>query len=285
MTQDCSSVLCLCFNGNMKLDVKKRSVAAPITVKADRQSYLLVLFRHGQAEVQTEKKDFTCNTEEIVLIKPGKKTQITNKSNVVELLLVTIPLHILEEVSNEKLNLVEGFSYAQYDVNIVYAGTDGVMVLRNLMNKTESLEKEEMQYGLSYYQEVLISAFLVSLLRICVDSDIKYISGRRKALMIDDVFVYIRENLAGDLSLQKLESVFFVSKEHLSRRFKQQTGVSIHQYILDARLSRSQSLIRKGLSVSEIYKQCGFKSYTHFFKAFKKVYGCTPSQFKEMSEE
>ena len=159
------------------------------------------------------------------------------------------------------------------------------MTLRNLLNKSESLEKEEMQYGLAYYQEVLISAFLVTLLRICVDSDIKYISRRRKELMMDDVFVYIRENLAGDLSLQKLESVFFVSKEHLCRRFRQQTGVSIHQYILDARLSKSQSFIRKGLSISEIYKQCGFKSYTHFFKAFKKVYGCTPSQFRKMAEE
>ena len=103
--------------------------------------------------------------------------------------------------------------------------------------------------------------------------------------MIDDVFIYIRENLANDLTLEKLESVFYVSGEHLCRRFKEETGTSIHQYILDARLSKSQSMIRKGLSVSEIYKQCGFKSYTHFFKAFKKVYGCTPSEFKRLSEE
>lgn len=269
----------------MKLDVRKRNVVSPLTLKTGRQSYLLIVFRHGEADVQTEKKNFVCNTEELVLVKPGCTTQIRNRDTKTEIATVSIPVQILEEVSNEKLNLVEGFSYAQYDVNIVYAGTDGVMTLRNLLNKSESLEKEEMQYGLAYYQEVLISAFLVTLLRICVDSDIKYISRRRKALMMDDVFVYIRENLDGDLSLQKLESVFFVSKEHLCRRFKQQTGVSIHQYILDARLSKSQSFIRKGLSVSEIYKQCGFKSYTHFFKAFKKVYGCTPSQFKKMAEE
>ena len=217
----------------MKLDVRKRNVVSPLTLKAGRQSYLLIVFRHGEADVQTEKKDFVCNTEELVLVKPGCTTQIRNRDTKTEIATVSIPVRILEEVSNEKLNLVEGFSYAQYDVNIVYAGTNGVMTLRNLLNKSESLEKEEMQYGLAYYQEVLISAFLVTLLRICVDSDIKYISRRRKELMMDDVFVYIRENLAGDLSLQKLESVFFVSKEHLCRRFRQQTGVSIHQYILD----------------------------------------------------
>lgn len=269
----------------MKPEIQKLTVTSQLVVKADQNRYVLIVFRHGEADVQTQKKSFLCNTEELVLLKPGRKTKITCRNDRTDLSVISIPETMLEEHSNEKLNLSEGFSYAQYDVNVVFAGSDGVMALRNLLNKAESLEHEEMQYGLSYYQDVLISAFLVTLLRICIDSDIKYISRGRKTLMIDDVFVYIRQNLANDLSLAKLESVFFVSKEHLCRRFHQETGVSIHQYILDARLSKSQSLIRKGLSVSEIYKQCGFKSYNHFFKAFKKVYGCTPSQFRKISDE
>ncbi|MGM9941887.1 MAG: helix-turn-helix domain-containing protein [Bulleidia sp.] len=269
----------------MKPDIQKRSITASISIKAEEDCYKLIIFRHGEADVETEKKTFTCNTEELVLLKPGRKTKITGREKRTEISLVSIPIQMLEALSNDNLNLSEGFSYAQYDVNIIFAGSNGVMTLRNLLNKAENIEKEEMQYGLVYYQDVLISAFLVTLLRICIDSDIKYISRRRKTLMIDDVFVYIRQNLANDLSLAKLESVFFVSKEHLCRRFHQETGVSIHQYILDARLSKSQSLIRKGLSVSEIYKQCGFKSYNHFFKAFKKVYGCTPSQFRKISDE
>ena len=103
----------------MKLDVRKRNVVSPLTLKAGRQSYLLIVFRHGEADVQTEKKDFVCNTEELVLVKPGCTTQIRNRDTKTEIATVSIPVQILEEVSNEKLNLVEGFSYAQYDVNIV----------------------------------------------------------------------------------------------------------------------------------------------------------------------
>lgn len=269
----------------MKLDAHKCKVRSKLSIRAEKESYVLIIFLNGEASVKTENKTFFCNKEELVLIKPGQKTDICNKDNKTEINTVMIPVDILSKFSNDKLNLVEGFSYAQYDVNIVYAGSERVMVLRNLMNKVDSLDREEMKYGLEYYQEVLISAFLVTLLRICIDSDIKYIANRRKTLMIDDVFIYIRENLPDDLSLKKLESVFYVSGEHLCRRFKEETGTTIHRYILDVRLSKSQSLIRKGLSVSEIYKQCGFKSYTHFFKSFKKVYGCTPSEFKRLSEE
>ena len=269
----------------MKLDTQKCKVKSQLSIKAEKESYALIIFHSGEASVKMENKTFFCNKEELVLLKPGKKTDIKNKDNKTEIDIIMIPLNILSRLSNDKLNLVEGFSYAQYDVNIVYAGSERIMALRNLLNKVESLDGEEMKYGLDYYEEVLISAFLVTLLRICIGSDIKYITNRRKTLMIDDVFIYIRENLANDLTLEKLESVFYVSGEHLCRRFKEETGTSIHQYILDARLSKSQSMIRKGLSVSEIYKQCGFKSYTHFFKAFKKVYGCTPSEFKRLSEE
>ena len=84
----------------MKLDVRKRNVVSPLTLKAGRQSYLLIVFRHGEADVQTEKKDFVCNTEELVLVKPGCTTQIRNRDTKTEIATVSIPVQILEEVSN-----------------------------------------------------------------------------------------------------------------------------------------------------------------------------------------
>ena len=79
--------------------------------------------------------------------------------------------------------------------------------------------------------------------------------------------------------LERLEKEFFVSREHIAREFKRQTGQTVHRYIVKARLDRCCTLIEQGLPITEVYKTSGFGGYNHFFRAFKKEYGMTPKEY------
>ena len=92
---------------------------------------------------------------------------------------------------------------------------------------------------------------------------------------------YINNHLSEDLSLDKLASFFYSSKYHISHVFKDNMGISIHQYIIKKRLHASKNGILSGIPFTELYHQYGFSDYTSFYRAFKKEFGLSPKEFRE----
>ena len=88
---------------------------------------------------------------------------------------------------------------------------------------------------------------------------------------------YIDANLTEELSVDEIADIAFLSKYHLMRRFKSETGQTIHEYISQRRLRAARDLIRQGGSVTDICFKVGFRSYSSFFRAYVKLFGMTPT--------
>lgn len=77
----------------------------------------------------------------------------------------------------------------------------------------------------------------------------------------------------------------FISKYHISREFKRQTGITVHQYIVKAKLDLCKRLLEKGYPMTEIYKICGLGNYNNLFRAFKREFGITPGEYVRQFQE
>ena len=153
------------------------------------------------------------------------------------------------------------------------------MLLKNLARKLLVLPQESSQFGAAAFEHGILQMFVVLALRACIHAEFHTASVSRHHLMLDEVFLFIQAHLTEELTLERLEKEFFVSREHIAREFKRQTGQTVHRYIVKARLDRCCTLIEQGLPITEVYKTSGFGGYNHFFRAFKKEYGMTPKEY------
>ena len=222
-----------------------------------------------------------CSTEDIILLKPGEKTLMRFRGGRYQLRILELRIlpEYLSELSDETTDLEEGFRFVPFKVTVVHADSEESMLIKNIALKLSSMGQETEHYGQKLYEKSLISMLLVLSLRACIEAEKVHRTKNRKHVLMDDIFMYIREHLTEELTLERLEKEFFVSRYHICREFKRLTGQTPHAYIVKARLDLCRKYIEQGISIREVYEQGGFGGYNHFFRAFKKEYGVTPMEY------
>jgi two-component system response regulator YesN len=101
-------------------------------------------------------------------------------------------------------------------------------------------------------------------------------------LTVDGAIAFIRENHQRPIGLKEAAEELRVSEGHLSRLFKEVTGVNYLHYLNAFRINRAAVMLTDPrLSVSEISEACGFPNPGYFAKLFKRFSDRTPSQYRE----
>ena len=94
---------------------------------------------------------------------------------------------------------------------------------------------------------------------------------------ICEIIRYIDSHLSEDLNIDQLAQRFFISKFHMMRLFRQETGTTVHLYLTQKRLMQARGLIDGGMRATEACYRSGFRSYSSFTRACAKYLGTTPT--------
>ena len=99
---------------------------------------------------------------------------------------------------------------------------------------------------------------------------------------LNQAIEYINEHLDENPSLAAIADELEMSQYYFCRLFKQSTGMTPHQYLIQQRVEQAKLLLRQPeLTITEVALACGFTHQSHFAKYFRKITGFTPKQFRQ----
>ena len=92
----------------------------------------------------------------------------------------------------------------------------------------------------------------------------------------------VHAEMEGDLSLEELADAAGLSITHFSEMFRQSTGQSPHQFVLDRRVDRAKEMLRAAEArVLDVAVACGFKTQQHFARVFRQLCGASPTEYRQ----
>lgn len=92
---------------------------------------------------------------------------------------------------------------------------------------------------------------------------------------------YIQEHLGENISRADIAKRVYLHPDYLSHIFRDRTGATLSDYILQERVRRAKELLKAGqMSITEIGEEVGFSNASYFGKMFRKCTGCTPKDYR-----
>lgn len=115
---------------------------------------------------------------------------------------------------------------------------------------------------------------------ICTQS--KRIKGQRQNELIDNIQEYIEQNYANpDLGLGTISVAFGISEGYVSSLFKKQTQIGFNEYVEKIRMGKAIDLLKEDSeNIETIAAKVGYNSVQSFRRAFKRIYGTTPKNYR-----
>lgn len=148
--------------------------------------------------------------------------------------------------------------------------SDAIFLANSYIQKCELLNSPEAITNLQYH---LITSFTEKV------NQLHY--GKHSSKLVTDVANYIQHHLSSPITTQEIADALYLSRPHLSAKFKEETGETLSQFILNHKIHEAKRLLKyTDKSILSIAIYLGFSSQSHFTRVFKKETGKTPGEYR-----
>ena len=234
----------------------------------------IIILLAGKAGYAIEGERYDLSPGDFVLVGRGSihRPEVAEDAFYERMILYIAPQY-LASLGTEDCDLEECFRQAQDSFRYVYRDEGGSRV-RQLF---ETLARTVRQggYGAALLERAQFLELMVEVNRVCRGGhQVQAASGDSKVVAL---LQYLNLHLTEELTIDQLSERFYVSKYHMMRRFRRESGYSLPGYVTEKRLLLAQRLLAQGASPSEVGAQVGYQDYSTFSRAYKKQFGRGPS--------
>lgn len=241
---------------------------------------ILVFFK-GNITYTIEGKSYTLIPGDIILVPQGDTHKVESEENsLYARLVIYLSPQYLSSIEENGKSLRDCFLHSKERYsNVVRLNEKGKEQLSVLAaGMRDEIRKNEKIGFDSLYQRTCLLQFLISLNRKMQDESIHFVNTNQCDKKIVEIIQYLNYHLTEEISIDGLAERFFVSKYHMMRRFKAETGYTIGNYINQKRLLYARELLKQGEPVTKVYLDSGFRDHSTFVRAYKQMFHEVPSK-------
>ncbi|PKM39956.1 MAG: hypothetical protein CVV04_06700 [Firmicutes bacterium HGW-Firmicutes-9] len=237
------------------------------------------LLLSGKLSYQIESASFAEQPGDLLLISPNQlhRPLFVHGTEPYERIVFWLSRSFVERLSDEKNDLSACFSGGREGA-IRLGGAVRAQITR-LFSELLSASNGE-AFGRELLCRSLAASLLVHLNRIARGTaDSAALDEIHVSPLVQQVSSYLDAHIDEAISLDAVAQAAFLSKYYLERKFKEETGASIYQMLLQKRMIRARNLMREGFPLMQVAMRCGFADYSGFYKAFRSAYGVSPREY------
>ncbi len=105
-------------------------------------------------------------------------------------------------------------------------------------------------------------------------------ASRQRSEIVERIAETIRTHYAEHITLPRLAESIGKHRNYISLVFREQMGVSVHDYLTRHRLECAADLIKHGDKIEAVSMCVGYRSKRSFYRQFKRYFGTTPEQYR-----
>lgn len=251
----------------------------------------LFCLKSGQCRIRVSDVEFTLQGEDVLIVMSGTPYRILVESEEASLLSVNFdffggsdgverpPFRYVTESDFREENRVERVCFTE---GIFRSGYAHIRAASDLTGLLDMLLSEE-QRGEVFCQRQIRAYLLLCLNRIF--RRLLLSPSGEEATRHEEILGYLALHFAEPIDNKTIAAHFHYHPNYIGELVRDATGLPLHKYLLRLRLRRATELLAAGtFPISEIARQSGFESAAYFTRYFRRMIGCTPSEYRHRSE-
>lgn len=213
--------------------------------------YELVYYAQGRGRGTVGEKEYRFESDSFIIIPPDT-------------------CHSEQHFAKADVICLSFTAKAEFEEDI-YSDTTGE--IKELLNKLLS-EAANQHYGYREMMTAIITELLISIKR---NRHLKQSSSKDFKYIIN----YIKENYHEKIKLTDCAEQLNISYDYFRHKFKEITGLSPQELLLEQRLNASKKALKEGMNCTEAAYRCGFSTSAQFSMLFKNKFGISPVAYKK----
>ncbi|MEJ5105226.1 AraC family transcriptional regulator [Chryseobacterium sp. MYb328] len=273
------------------IEVKEIKLKGEITFKTiSFLSFVYIVQGAGKLLYDERYIDFT---EGKLVIIPQQESYRFESENA-DLITIECPIEFIDKIRLEadRIESCENLYKLQYISNNYHARAGCVFRNKNDEDFAKVIIQQIANEFRNRVEDYLIIRNCISILlnliaRNIIQSETSDLQKNKKAFSIMKIITYIQQNIKDrdKTGIQTIAEHFGISGNYFGEYFKQQTGVSYQDYVLDYRLKLVETYLKySSIRLSEIAYELQFSDESHLSKLFKKYRGITPGEFRKKNK-
>lgn len=272
----------------MKMSAKLVEIHCDISYEPEKLKvhshsfYELLLCESGNIQYLIDNKRYSLQKGDIIFIPPGinHKPIIDGKlSEPYKRIAIWISTEFVDNILNSCPDFIKDDAYITNQYFLSTYGTTNEYLCDFFTQGYNEFKNQNLNWESFILGNTVL---LISLLMRVKNENPQSLTSKKHPLL-DEIISYIQSNYNEKITLENTSHKFHISQSYLGMLFRDNIKISFYNYVQQIRLSKAKTMIESGVPLNLVSSQVGFLDYSSFYRAFKKEYDISPSEYRDLT--